>query len=149
MDLLRVAIIGAKGIPYHDGFFFDVYFEIFTRMHKQTTKEEDEGNKETSTIKFRKDVASCSKLLVTAFKWTEAGEPEELPPPSSKQTIFCLTSSRKYLFQHTKSGPLSYLMFGYFYPAICSLYALTQQFYTLLEAFNSDDASNASNQGYK
>nr|GEW43090.1 retrovirus-related Pol polyprotein from transposon TNT 1-94 [Tanacetum cinerariifolium] len=57
-------------------------------------QEEDEGNKkETSTIEFRKDVASCIKLLVIAFKWIGAREPEELPPPSSKQTIFCLTSS--------------------------------------------------------
>ncbi|GJX90132.1 hypothetical protein Tco_0343458 [Tanacetum coccineum] len=57
-------------------------------------QEEDEGNKkETNTIEFRKDVASCIKLLVTAFKWIRAGEPEELPPPSLKKTIFCLTSS--------------------------------------------------------
>ncbi|PWA73632.1 ubiquitin-conjugating enzyme family protein [Artemisia annua] len=47
--------------------------------------QEDEGKKETSTIEFRKDVASCIKLLVTAFKWIGAGEPEELPSPCSKE----------------------------------------------------------------
>ncbi|GKA07736.1 putative ubiquitin-conjugating enzyme E2 38 [Tanacetum coccineum] len=38
-------------------------------------QEEDKGK--TSTMEFRKDVASCMKLLVTAFKWIEA---KELPP---------------------------------------------------------------------
>ncbi|GJX84963.1 ubiquitin-conjugating enzyme/RWD-like protein [Tanacetum coccineum] len=168
MHLLRVAIIGAKGTPYHDGlFFFDVYhsggLEINPNLYKngrvrlslpkQTSmtrevevdmwvpgtskeslliynehillkslktmvhimseppkyfddlvvghfrnrardilmackaytegvrpgcygvQEEDEGI--TSTMEFRKDVASCMKLLVTAFKWIEA---KELPP---------------------------------------------------------------------
>ncbi|GKA85678.1 ubiquitin-conjugating enzyme family protein [Tanacetum coccineum] len=104
MHLLRVAIIGAKGTPYHDGlFFFDVYhsggLEINPNLYKngrvrlslpkQTsmtrevevdmwvpgTSKEDEGI--TSTMEFRKDVASCMKLLVTAFKWIGA---EELPP---------------------------------------------------------------------